>query len=337
MAAKVTAGPLITVTPEPLSPDAFATLGVVLESQTTSGGIVHDARRQSSSSNTDTGTTTTSNPISGKEDNHSKLENLYAAAPSRIPAQPHVSTVSCAPSSADCTTAVQVLKRHLYTSLSVVPLNTSGRDPNVANLIVVAPSLPVSAGSDINDEAKVPAATERGGERGGEVEERQRKVRSGTSDRKKKRSRFDVFARARPSPFTNDHDPPLSSVTSMSSSVKEAVAAKLSISPSSSSEEKLVRQNSGQPDLSHIRAFRIRDGQMLVLSPGTWYALLVANVAGEANEGRLASPSFVLVRYCNGVEGEDENAFRVANEEGVGPVVQIVLKERTETSLRSKL
>ena len=310
MASGSTVGPLITVTPEPLSQNTFACFGAVIESQTTPG-IVHGARKYDGS-NTDTGTA--SNSISEKEKDPSSLVSLYAAAPSKNPAQPQVSTVTCVPSKD--TTIVHDLKRHPYTSLSIVPLNSPSKDSNVANIIVVAPSLPASADSDA-DGAKVPVRDREGGQK---------------RNTKKRKSRFDVFARARPSPFTNDHKPPLSSV---SSSLKDAVATKLSLYPSS--EENFTRENSGQPDLSRIRAFRIRDGHSIMLSPGTWYALIVANGSSEVIETKTASPSFVLVRYCNRINREDEHGFKITSVEGTGPVVQVKLEEKINTSFRSKL
>ena len=316
MGSNVTVGPLITVTPELLTQRAFASFGAILKSQTSSSSA-HNARKVGDSSNSIDGT---SSYVSIREEDPSKLVSLYAAASNKKSAQPRVSTIACVP--AQSTTTVYSLKRHLYTSLSIVPLNSSAVSQNMANLVIIAPSLPVSPESG-SDRAKLSAAD---GDKGRNSRER--------SSNRKKRSRFDVFARARPAPFLNDFDPPRSS--SVSSSVTEAVTTKVPISLST--EKKLVRENSGEPDLSRIRAFQIQDDQSIMLSPGTWYTLIMANSVNEDNENKPAIPAFAVMRYCNGIEQEDENFFNVTSgETGRGPVVKIEMDERLTKPMQSKL
>ena len=315
MGSNVAAGPLITVTPEPLTHPAFASFGAIIKSQTPST-IVHNTRKRNDSS---TGTESTSSYVSTGEQDSSKLVSLYTAASSKKSAQPRVSMIACVP--AQSTMMVHTMKRHLYTSLSIVPLNSTTVYQNKANFIIVAPSLPVSADSD-SDQARVSAAGDR-----------ERKSRKRSTDRKK-RSRFDVFARARPAPFMNDFNPPRS--LSVSSSLAEAITSKLPIS--SLTDGKIVREKLGKPDLSRIRAFQIPNDQSIMLSPGTWYALITANGVTENNGNEIATPAFALMQYCNGIEMEDENIFEITSgENGRGPIIKIEMDDRLIKPLQSKL
>lgn len=316
MLSNVTAGPLITVTPKPLTQQAFASFGAIIKSQTVPG-IAHNARKHGDSS---TSTESTSSHVFTGEEDPSKLVSLYAAASSKKAAQPRVSTIACVP--AQSTTTIHNLKRHLYTSLSIVPLSSPAVYQNRANLIIVAPSPPASA-DPASDRAKLSTA---GGDAGQKSRER--------SKNRKKRSKFDVFARARPAPFMNDYDPPKSS--SVSTSVTEAVTSRLPLS--SSTEKRMLREISGQPDLSRIRAFQIQDDQLIMLRPGIWYALIMANSVTEDNRNKSAIPAFALMRYCNGIEQEDEDLFSVTSgETGRGPVVKIEMNEKLTKPLQSKL
>ncbi|GAB7357001.1 hypothetical protein MBLNU459_g7832t1 [Dothideomycetes sp. NU459] len=202
----------------------------------------------------------------------SHLTDYYYSAPSRKPAKAVMNMFVCSPRQLeDCPSTgeaarnesgrhgqkafpVRILERHPFTPQTFIPTGLSPDDTLTAYLVIVAPTLPTSSGVSANRPPPYPQQAP-----------------------KRRRSITDIFSKARPSPFTNDNDPPRSRA--------------------SPAQGPPLPKGIGQPDLSQLKAFIANGSQSVTYGPGTWHAPMV--VLGEK------SIDFVVVQYANGVGLED--------------------------------
>ncbi|KAF2679042.1 hypothetical protein K458DRAFT_422485 [Lentithecium fluviatile CBS 122367] len=210
------------------------------------------------------------------------MSNLYSLAPSKKPAKAVMNMFVCAPrelrphepsesmpsswgdldfDEEDYGNAdrelfdVRILERHPFTTQTFIPMGLSGHERHTQYLVIVAPTLPASA-SRRNIDRPPPYPTP--------------KV-------KKQNGITEIFARARPSPFTNEAAPPPSQFTRLHPSARP--------------------KGPGLPDLKNIRAFVATGNQAVTYGAGTWHAPMA--VIGER------PIDFVVVQFANGAGIED--------------------------------
>ncbi|KAF1977005.1 hypothetical protein BU23DRAFT_550950 [Bimuria novae-zelandiae CBS 107.79] len=210
------------------------------------------------------------------------MSNLYSLAPSKKPAKAVMNMFVCAPRDlrphepsnsmpsswgdldfdeddyGDANRElfdVQILERHPFTTQTFIPMGLSGQERHTQYLVIVAPTLPASL-SRMHTGRPPPYPTP--------------KV-------KKQKSIKEIFARARPSPFTNENAPPPSQFTRLHPSARP--------------------KGPGLPDLKNIRAFIATGNQAVTYGAGTWHAPMVVIGARPID--------FVVVQFANGVGNED--------------------------------
>ncbi|KAF2788020.1 ureidoglycolate hydrolase [Melanomma pulvis-pyrius CBS 109.77] len=210
------------------------------------------------------------------------LSNLYNLAPSKKPARAVMNMFVCAPRELrphepsesmpsswgdidfDEDTDgnddrqlfdVQILERHPFTTQTFIPMGLSQADRHTQYLVIVAPTLPTAA-SRRNIDRPPPYPTP--------------KI-------KKSKSIKDIFAKARPSPFTNEAAPPPSQFSRLHPSQRP--------------------KGPGLPDLKNLRAFVATGNQAVTYGAGTWHAPMA--VVGDR------PIDFVVVQFANGVGIED--------------------------------
>lgn len=149
---------------------------------------------------------------------------------------------------------VRILERHPFTTQTFIPMGLSGQEAHTQYLVVVAPTLPAASRSHAGRPPPYP-----------------------TQEVKKRRSIKDIFARARPSPFTNENTPPPSRFARLHPSARP--------------------KGPGLPDLKNIRAFIANGNQAVTYGAGTWHAPMVVIGARPID--------FVVVQFANGVGIED--------------------------------
>ncbi|KAF2704240.1 hypothetical protein K504DRAFT_416993 [Pleomassaria siparia CBS 279.74] len=211
------------------------------------------------------------------------MSNLYNLAPSKKPAKAVMNMFVCAPrdlrphepsesmpsswgdfdfddEDADDSSNrqlfdIQILERHPFTTQTFIPLGLSQSDNHTQYLVIVAPTLPASA-SRLRTDRPPPYPT---------------------PAIKKSKSLRDIFARARPSPFTNEAAPPPSQFTKLHPSQRP--------------------KGPGLPDLKNLRAFVATGNQAVTYGAGTWHAPMA--VIGDR------PIDFVVVQFANAVGIED--------------------------------
>ncbi|KAF2198571.1 hypothetical protein GQ43DRAFT_378310 [Delitschia confertaspora ATCC 74209] len=253
------------------------------------------------------------------------LTNLYSLAPSKKPARAVMNMFVCSPrdlrphepsssmpsswgdidldASDDDNDGgrrlfdVRILERHPFTTQTFIPLGLGQNDKHTQYLVIVAPTLPASAvkkGRDRPPPYPTPGLK-----------------------RKSKSSYREIFARARPSPFTNSTSPPPPSFSRLHPSQRP--------------------KGPGLPDLKNIRAFIATGSQAVTYGAGTWHAPMV--VIGDK------VVDFVVVQFANDVGMEDCQEVELKPEgSGEGVVVQVdmdpggrVLVKAGVGSVRAKL
>ncbi|KAH7137991.1 ureidoglycolate hydrolase [Dendryphion nanum] len=191
---------------------------------------------------------------------------------------------------------VQILERHPFTTQTFIPMGLSQSDKHTQYIVIVAPTLPASASNKhIGRPPPYP-----------------------TPKVKKQKSLKDIFARARPSPFTNENTPPPSQLKRLHPSQKP--------------------KGPGLPDLKNLRAFVATGNQAVTYGAGTWHAPMA--VVGDR------PIDFVVVQFANGVGIEDcqEIVLQPDKSAEEGMVVRIdadsagkVMVQAGVGSVRSKL
>jgi ureidoglycolate lyase len=172
---------------------------------------------------------------------------------------------------------VRILERHPFTTQTFIPMGISPEERRKTQyLVIVAPTLPASTSREARERPPPYPVPER---------------------RKKKSALKDIFARARPSPYSMETEPPKSSLARLHPSQR--------------------LKGPGLPDLKNIRAFVASGNQAVTYGAGTWHAPMA--VIGER------PIDFVVVQFANGVANEDcqevELQSQGGSEEGI--VVQV--------------
>jgi ureidoglycolate lyase len=150
---------------------------------------------------------------------------------------------------------VGILERHPFTTQTFIPMGLSQTDRHTQYLVIVAPTLPASA-SRRNTGRPPPYPT---------------------PNIVRKKSLKDIFARARPSPYSNETTPPPSAFSRLPASARP--------------------KGPGLPDLKNLRAFVASGNQAVTYGAGTWHAPMI--VIGDR------PIDFVVVQFSNDVGIED--------------------------------
>jgi ureidoglycolate lyase len=170
---------------------------------------------------------------------------------------------------------VSILERHPFTTQTFIPMGLSQQDKHTQYLVIVAPTLPASASRrHIGRAPPYP-----------------------TPHVERKKSMMDIFARARPSPFTNEVGPPQSQFSRLHPSARP--------------------KGPGLPDLKNLRAFVATGSQAVTYGAGTWHAPMI--VIGDR------PIDFVVVQFANDVGNEDcqEVVLKPDDDASEGVVVMV--------------
>ncbi|CAE7176741.1 hypothetical protein CFE70_005552 [Pyrenophora teres f. teres 0-1] len=272
--------PSIRIPMELLTPTAFAQFGTVVENPTTSPSAklpIPNRVPPPEAVSANQGSAT-------KYLDVTHMSNLYNLAPSKKPARavmnmfvcaprnlrPHEPSMSMPSSWGDLDLDededgngdyrrqlldVSILERHPFTTQTFIPMGLSQQDKHTQYLVIVAPTLPASASS--RHTGRAPPYP--------------------TPYLERKKSVLDVFARARPSPFTNETVPTKSQFSRLHPSARP--------------------KGPGLPDLKNLRAFVATGSQAVTYGAGTWHAPMI--VVGDR------PIDFVVVQFANGVSNED--------------------------------
>jgi ureidoglycolate lyase len=128
---------------EPLTPDAFAPFGSVIQNPTSSSqkyfeSIIPVEANQGSAT---------------KYSDISSLDNFYSSAASKKPGRGAISLFSCKPratrtvNNGEQVFDVNILERHPYTTQTFAPLGLAAEDGETRYLVIVVPTLPTSGSS----------------------------------------------------------------------------------------------------------------------------------------------------------------------------------------------
>lgn len=174
-----------------------------------------------------------------------RMRNWYHMARSGKKAEVSMNMFVCQPRTlrAEGLFDVKVLERHPFTPQTFVPMGLGKNETKTFYLVIVAPTLPNTAGRGKDPGAREPpypvppAATPR-----------------------PKRSLRERLLGTRPSPYSNTHLPDPTPAPSQSDDAPRP-------------------KGTGGPDLSNVRAFIARGDQAVTYGPGTWHAPMV--VLGE--------------------------------------------------------
>jgi ureidoglycolate lyase len=150
---------------------------------------------------------------------------------------------------------VKILERHPFTTQTFIPMGLSAQDKHTQYLVIVAPTLPASASKrHIGRPPPYPTP----------VVERRKSFK-------------DIFARARPAPYSTESTPPSPQFEKLHPSARP--------------------KGPGLPDLKNLRAFVARGDQAVTYGAGTWHAPMI--VIGDR------PIDFVVVQFANEVGTED--------------------------------
>ncbi|RYO01366.1 hypothetical protein AA0120_g705 [Alternaria tenuissima] len=232
------------------------------------------------------------------------MSNLYGLAPSKKPAKavmnmfvcsprnlrPHEPSMSMPSSWGDLDLDedeegcedfqrqlldVAILERHPFTTQTFIPMGLSQQERHTQYLVIVAPTLPASAS-------------------------RRRTGRAPpypTPHIERKRSVMDIFARARPSPYSNETAPSQSQFSRLHPSARP--------------------KGPGLPDLKNLRAFVANGSQAVTYGAGTWHAPMI--VVGDR------PIDFVVVQFANEVGNEDCQEIVLKSDETASEGVVVVI------------
>ncbi|KAF2870959.1 ureidoglycolate hydrolase [Massariosphaeria phaeospora] len=270
--------PSMRIPIETLAQAPFSQFGTVIENPAQSAG----ARSPSPSSSATALPANQGSALKYLDVTH--LSNLYTLAPSQKPSRATMNMFVCAPRnlrahepSASMPSSwgdididedededsslhkqlfdVRILERHPFTTQTFIPMGLAQAERHTQYLVIVAPTLPASA------------SRRRTG----------RPPPYPTPKVTRLRSITDIFARARPSPFTNEAAPPPNQMERLHPSARP--------------------KGPGLPDLKNLRAFIATGNQAVTYGAGTWHAPMV--VIGDR------PIEFVVVQFANGVGAED--------------------------------
>jgi ureidoglycolate lyase len=212
------------------------------------------------------------------------MSNLYSLAPSKKPAKavmnmfvcsprnlrPHEPSMSMPSSWGDLDLDedeegygdfqrylldVTILERHPFTTQTFIPMGLSQQERHTQYLVIVAPTLPASASR--RHTGRAPPYP--------------------TPHIERKSNIMDIFARARPSPYSNETVPAQNQFSRLHPSARP--------------------KGPGLPDLKNLRAFVANGSQAVTYGAGTWHAPMV--VIGDR------PIDFVVVQFANEVGNED--------------------------------
>lgn len=290
--------PSIRIPIEQLSQSAFSQFGTVIENPAHSNvpRSNNDALPEAISANQGTAL---------KYLDVTHLSNLYSIAPSKKPSRAIMNMFVCAPRDlrpnepSDSLPSswgdidldgdddyeggnrvrelfdVPILERHPFTTQTFIPMGLSQNDKHTQYLVIVAPTLPAAASSRYTD----------------------RPPPYPTPKVQRRKSIRDIFARARPSPFTNEAAPPPSQFTRLHPSQRP--------------------KGPGLPDLKNIRAFVATGNQAVTYGAGTWHAPMA--VIGDR------PIDFVVVQFANGVDIEDCQEVMLSPEKNAAEGVVVLV------------
>ncbi|KAG9192196.1 ureidoglycolate lyase [Alternaria panax] len=272
--------PSIRIPIELLTPTAFAQFGTVIENPTTSPS----AKLPIPSRIPPPDAVAANQGSATKYLDVTHMSNLYSLAPSKKPAKavmnmfvcsprnlrPHEPSMSMPSSWGDLDLDedaegcgdfhrqlldVTILERHPFTTQTFIPMGLSQQERHTQYLVIVAPTLPASASR--RHTGRAPPYP--------------------TPHTERKRSVMDIFARARPSPYSNETTPSQSQFSRLHPAARP--------------------KGPGLPDLRNLRAFVANGGQAVTYGAGTWHAPMI--VIGDR------PIDFVVVQFANEVGNED--------------------------------
>ncbi|KAF2720651.1 ureidoglycolate hydrolase, partial [Polychaeton citri CBS 116435] len=237
MAPKV-ASPTNTIQPVPLTQGSFAQFGEVISNP--------DLHPTSSYA-----TVLANQGSATKHLNVTHMDSHYQTAASQKPAGVSVNMFVCRPrdlarsrrANGDIASSfpVRILERHPFTPQTFVPMGLGRDDPGTRFLVIVAPTLPSTAGR-ADREPPYPSAPPLP---------------------RRRRSLKERLLGARPNPFTNDYSPSTTPPPSQRGPQTPSTRPK----------------GPGLPDLDNLKAFIASGDQAVTYGPGTWHAPMV--VLGE--------------------------------------------------------
>ncbi|KAB2105514.1 hypothetical protein AG0111_0g5737 [Alternaria gaisen] len=292
--------PSIRIPMELLTPTAFSQFGTVIENPTTSPSAqlpIPNRLPPPDAVAANQGSAT-------KYLDVTHMSNLYGLAPSKKPAKavmnmfvcsprnlrPHEPSMSMPSSWGDLDLDedeegcedfqrqlldVAILERHPFTTQTFIPMGLSQQERHTQYLVIVAPTLPASAS-------------------------RRRTGRAPpypTPHIERKRSVMDIFARARPSPYSNETAPSQSQFSRLHPSARP--------------------KGPGLPDLKNLRAFVANGSQAVTYGAGTWHAPMI--VVGDR------PIDFVVVQFANEVGNEDCQEIVLKSDETASEGVVVVI------------
>lgn len=272
--------PNIHIPLEAISQSAFSQFGHVIANPTKRRGTTADYQNIIANQGSAT-----------KYLNVTDLTNFYTLAAAKKPAKTSINIFSCMPrklriSDPEFSSAypkagqkhyfdVKILERHPFTSQTFIPLGHSTSDHSTKYLVIVAPTLPASQAQRSEVERPPPYPS---------------------SAPKERMPLKQTFARSRPSPYTNNVDPP------------DRRADRRPDDPN-------APRGPGLPDLQNAKAFIVSGDQAVTYGPGTWHAPMV--VLGKR------PIDFVVVQYASGVALDDCQEVELESADGEGLTVSI--------------
>ncbi|KAL6709554.1 hypothetical protein ACN47E_001489 [Coniothyrium glycines] len=292
--------PSIRIPIELLTPTAFSQFGTVIENPATSPSAKLPIANRVPAPHV----VTANQGFAHKYLDVTHMSNLYSLAPSKKPAKavmnmfvclprnlrPHEPSMSMPSSWGDLDLDededghgdfakqlldITILERHPFTTQTFIPMGLSQQEKHTQYLVIVAPTLPASASKQHTG----------------------RPPPYPTPSMPRSKSIRDIFARARPRPYSVDSEPPPSQFSKLHHSARP--------------------KGPGLPDLKNLRAFVASGAQAVTYGAGTWHAPMT--VIGDR------AIDFVVVQFANEVGNEDcqEIVLKPHSARDQGLVVQV--------------
>ncbi|GME35218.1 Ureidoglycolate hydrolase [Neofusicoccum parvum] len=254
---------------EPLTPAAFSPFGTVIENPVRTGSQQPGGGLETVRANQGTAL---------KYLDVTHMTNFYHTAASRKPAKAVMNMFVCSPrklrqssgSGGHRVFDVSILERHPFTSQTFIPMGQAATDRSTQYLVIVAPTLPATAGG--HGQKRPPPYP--------------------APEPRRRRSIRDIFSRARPSPFDNQAAPPSPAATKDSGQPAPVPPPK----------------GPGMPDLSNARAFIAHGNQAVTYGAGTWHAPMCVLGADDIDFVVVQFANGVGIEDCQEVELEAAGA-----------------------------